>query len=384
MRWRKPAWPRESETVQSYPRRRCSPAEAPQGGAMSRLTLHTARHGDFFHFADDSVIGASLARYGEWAEQELHLMHQLVRPGDTVIDAGANVGCHTLALARFVGSEGRVIAIEAQPAMFDLLATNVTLNCATWVRCVFALADRASGTTSFALDLAAPAGNYGAVSFADGQRRHAAGGRLPVAVLALDDLCLDRCALLKIDVEGMELDVLQGAQRLLADCAPYLYFEQAADRHRAQIFALLRGLGYQLYWHVANPFNRANYNGAHINMFGGACEINVLAVPAGSQRAVDPAEFGLQPVRDEASPAAPRPPQTVLPAGSCLTDAYAELPVRPGLTHWAAHCAEDAKALRHELAQLRVAFGDLLEDRRKAQEVMDWQHQKLLELQQPA
>ncbi len=349
---------------------------------MSRLTLHTARHGDLFHFADDSVIGASLARYGEWAEQELHLLHQLVRPGDTVIDAGANVGCHTLALARFVGSEGRVIAIEAQPAMFDLLATNVTLNGATWARCVFALADQASGATSFALDLAAPEGNYGAVSFADGQRRHAVGACLPVAILALDDLGLERCALLKIDVEGMELDVLRGAERLLLECAPHLYFEQATDRNRAQIFALLRGLGYQLYWHVANPFNRANFNGAYVNMFGGACETNVLAIPAGSRRAVDPAAFGLQPVGDEAAPAAPPAPLGSAAGWRLPTNAYADLPPRPGLAQWTARCVEDANALRHELAQLRVAFGDLLEDRRKAQEVMDWQHQQLH--QQPA
>lgn len=350
---------------------------------MSQLTLHTARHGDLFHFADDSVIGASLARYGEWAEQELHLLHQLVQPGDTVIDAGANVGCHTLALARFVGSGGRVIAIEAQPAMYDLLATNVTLNGATWARCVFALADCAGGITSLALDLAAPAGNYGAVSFADGRRRHAVGARMPVAVLALDDLGLDRCALIKIDVEGMELEVLQGAQRLLLECAPHLYFEQATDRQRTHIFALLRGLGYQLFWHVANPFNRANANRAHINMFGGACEINVLAVPAGSRRAIDPAALGLQRVDEEASPTAPRAPAGSAGGWRLPDDAYANLPPLPGLAQWAARQVEEASALRQELTQLRVAFGDLLEDRRKAQEVMDWQHEQLRQ-QQPA
>lgn len=349
---------------------------------MSRLKLHTARHGDLFHFADDSVIGAALGRYGEWAEQELYLLHQLVRPGDTVIDAGANVGCHALALARFVGNAGRVIAIEAQPAMFDLLATNVTLNSAGCVRCVFALADRASGATSFALDLAAPAGNYGAVSFADGQRRQAVGARLPVAVLALDDLGLDRCALVKIDVEGMELEVLQGAQRLLLECAPHLYFEQATDKQRAQIFELLRGMGYQLYWHVANPFNRANFHGAHVNMFGGACETNVLAVPAGSRRVIDPAAFGLQRVADAPLPTAPGTPAGSAAGWRLPPNAYAGLPPRSGLAQWATRSVEDANALRHELAQLRVAFGDLLEDRRKAQEVMDWQHEQLRQHQQ--
>ncbi len=158
---------------------------------MSTVTLHCARHGDLFHFADDAVIGGSLARYGEWAEQELWLMHQLLSSGDTVVDVGANVGCHTLGFSRFVGEGGRVIAVEAQPAMFRLLSANVTLNAVTQAHCVFALADTARGATALPLNLSAPEHNYGAVSFADGQHRHRTGAALPVAVMALDDLALD-------------------------------------------------------------------------------------------------------------------------------------------------------------------------------------------------
>lgn len=347
---------------------------------MSPITLHPARHGDLFHFTDDAVIGASLARYGEWAEQELWLAHQLIEPGDTVIDVGANVGCHTLAFARFVGPHGRVLAIEAQPAMFRLLSANVTLNGVVQAHCVFALADANRGATSLPLDLAAPERNYGAVSFADGQHRHVTGAALPVAVMALDDLALDRCALLKIDVEGMELEVLQGAHRLLMECAPHLYFEQASDRNRGAIFALLRGLGYRLYWHVANPFNRANFNGARDNLFGGACETNVLAVPAGSRRRLDPSRFGLIEVSDAPVPAAPKAPPDARRGWQLPADAYAGLLRGDGLSAWTGRANVDAVRLRHELAQLRLAFDDLLDDRRKAQEIMDLQHLQLGQL----
>ncbi len=347
---------------------------------MSSVTLHCARHGDLFHFADDAVIGASLARYGEWAEQELWLMHHLLSAGDTVVDVGANVGCHTLAFSRFVGVGGRVIAVEAQPAMFRLLSANVTLNAVPQAHCVFALADTARGATALPLNLAAPEHNYGAVSFADGQHRHRTGAALPVAVMALDDLALDHCALVKIDVEGMELEVLQGAQRLLMECAPHLYFEQASDRRRGEIFTLLRGLGYRLYWHVANPFNRCNFNGARDNMFGGACETNVLAVPPGSRHTVDAKAFGLVEVSDAAVPAAPTPPADARRGWQLPSDAYARLPRAAGMSAWTARVHDETARLRHELAQLRLAFDDLLEDRRKAQEIMDLQHHQLGQL----
>lgn len=362
----------------------------------SPLVLHPARHGDLFHLADDRVIGASLARYGEWAEQELWLMQRLVAAGATVVDVGANVGCHTLAFARFAGAEGRVISVEAQPAMFQVLAANVTVNCApqggpgcgATVHCVFALADRTSGSRRLPLDpaaLGAPAGNYGAVSFAQ-PMAPAEGAGLPVAVLALDDLDLAQCALVKIDVEGMELPVLQGAQRLLTRCRPHVYFEQATDRQRGEIFALLRGHGYRLYWHVANPFNRANFNGARENIFGGACETNVLAVPTGVgvESELDLLAAGLVPVDESALPQPPAPASDAVRGWQLPPTAYARLPARPGIARWSTRAAVEAAHLRDQLQQVRAAFDALLEDRRKAQDVMDWQHRQLQALRQPA
>ena len=58
-----------------------------------------ARYGEMTVFANDTgAVSRSLAEYGEWAENELAFMRKLVPPGATVIDVGAYVGTHTLAL----------------------------------------------------------------------------------------------------------------------------------------------------------------------------------------------------------------------------------------------------------------------------------------------
>ncbi|MGH9482297.1 MAG: FkbM family methyltransferase, partial [Terriglobales bacterium] len=83
------------------------------------------------------------------------------RPGETVVDVGANAGIYTVALARRVGPQGRVLALEALRANFESLERNVALNGFTQVECIFgAVAERAG-------ELVAPdrpAGNYSLAS----------------------------------------------------------------------------------------------------------------------------------------------------------------------------------------------------------------------------
>ena len=73
-------------------------------------------------------MGRSLDLYGEFSEGEVELFRQLLQPGDIVLEAGANIGAHTVFLARAVGSSGRVIAYEPQRAIFNLLRQNLTAN----------------------------------------------------------------------------------------------------------------------------------------------------------------------------------------------------------------------------------------------------------------
>ena len=90
--------------------------------------LVAARHGRFFVNSNDTYVGNSMQHYGEWSEPEIALFEQVVRPGDTVLEAGANMGSHTVWLSKHVGQEGAVYAFEPARHTFQLLCANLVAN----------------------------------------------------------------------------------------------------------------------------------------------------------------------------------------------------------------------------------------------------------------
>lgn len=81
---------------------------------------------------NDRYVGRSLDLYGEYAEYEVALFRSVVRPGDVVVEVGANIGAsigaQTLPLARMVGPSGTVIAFEPQEMLFTMFSANLALN----------------------------------------------------------------------------------------------------------------------------------------------------------------------------------------------------------------------------------------------------------------
>jgi FkbM family methyltransferase len=247
------------------------------------ILFHRSRRGTLAHFAVDQCLGQSLARYGEWAEDEIALLRNYLGEGSTAIDVGANVGVHTLAFAEMVGPAGKVIAIEGQPEAGALLAYNVVANeLSDRVTIVAALAGSRQMFIPYVPT--APDKNIGAKTFVPNVHRPetivASGLRLSLPVITIDSLNVPACGLIKVDVEGMEEDVLVGATETLRSHHPVVYFEYANNDvdSLSRMHALLSGLGYRLFWHVANPFNRRNLKGDTHNIFGGNVEINVLAL----------------------------------------------------------------------------------------------------------
>src|SRR4051794_2822301 len=90
------------------------------------LKLQKCRHG--WMLCAGPTIGKCLELYGEYSEGEVATMRRYVRPGDTVIDVGANIGSLTLPMAGLVGPQGRVVAVESHPATFNLLCAHLALN----------------------------------------------------------------------------------------------------------------------------------------------------------------------------------------------------------------------------------------------------------------
>ena len=92
------------------------------------MSLNPCRHGTVLFNQQDTFVGRSLDLYGEWCEAEIDLLSQVLKPGDVVLDVGANIGCHTVPFAKLVGESGRVVAFEPQRLVFQNLCANLALN----------------------------------------------------------------------------------------------------------------------------------------------------------------------------------------------------------------------------------------------------------------
>ena len=89
--------------------------------------LVRAKHGLMLFNKNDTYIGRSIGKYGEFSEGEIAIFDQLCRPGDIVVEVGANIGTHTLPIAKMVGVAGRVHAFEPQRIVFQTLCANMAL-----------------------------------------------------------------------------------------------------------------------------------------------------------------------------------------------------------------------------------------------------------------
>jgi len=238
------------------------------------VALKRCRHGHFTYNVNDLYIGRSLDVYGEWGEEELTVLGQVLKEGGLVVDVGANIGTHTVALAKRVTRTGAVFALEPQPLTYQLLCANVALNALVNVQCLNAAASDEAGEIRMpVLDPTKP-NNFGAVR-AEG---HTSGR--PVPVVKIDDLGLPQCRLIKIDVEGMEPRVLAGASRVITKHRPVLFVENNQEEHSAPVLAALKDLGYNAWWHIASYYNPHNFFGNEENIFPNHYpEANLLCFP---------------------------------------------------------------------------------------------------------
>ena len=105
-----------------------------------------AKHGYVIYNKNDLFIGKSIEQYGEFCELEIELFRQICSSGENVIDIGANIGTHALALSRLIGSSGRANAFEPQRIVFQTLRANIALNSIENVECYQAVVSYANGT----------------------------------------------------------------------------------------------------------------------------------------------------------------------------------------------------------------------------------------------
>lgn len=239
----------------------------------------TTRYGRLYVASNDSVIGRSLKLYGEWAEDEIESYSAFLTDGETIVDVGANIGTHSIALGlRFPHSE--LVAFEPQPLAFSLLVANslaARLGNIYPRNCGCAESER---MVQVAIDYEAVDWNVGGLSLseADGPQP----GSIPVLLVELDNVVFKRrVQFIKIDVEGMEELVLKGATKLIKRDRPLIYFEVLEIGRLEPIRLLLSGLGYELRWLTSEAFNPRNFRLNPQNIWQRG-ETGILALPTGS------------------------------------------------------------------------------------------------------
>lgn len=199
-------------------------------------------------------IDFSIYLLGAFERSTVVALEKLVRAGDVTFDIGANIGAHTLRLARSVGPTGRVFAFEPADFAFTKLKRNLALN-----------PELEKRTRAYQVSLVAEAGAplqseiYASWPLEKDDNVHAQHrGRLVTALRAsgdtVDDFVererIDRLDLIKIDVDGHEYPILKGALRTLAKFHPVLVMEMSPYIHEQQghnfgdFIALLRHAGY--------------------------------------------------------------------------------------------------------------------------------------------
>jgi FkbM family methyltransferase len=191
-------------------------------------------------------------------EPDVEPLKCLIRPGDIVMDLGANTGEYTFILANLTGDRGRVYAVEPVPETFQILSEvvrklglrNVELfNCAV-------------SETDGSVRMEIPLHQYGGKNFymariVSKQLSPNSLASFEVSCRSLDSLLLNRfmetVSFVKCDVEGHELAVLKGASQFFERNRPAMMIEvvgtaEVQDAPNNEFFLIMKGYGYKPYW----------------------------------------------------------------------------------------------------------------------------------------
>ena len=240
--------------------------------------LVKAKYGWMIYNKNDTHIGASIREYGEWSPGEIEIIKQILKPSDVVIELGSNIGSHTLPIAQLV-PEGLVYAFEPQNIIFLNLCANISINSITNCICEkFALSDSINGNLHALKFDFEKLQNFGAFPL----EKTKTNNNYSVSIQTLDNRFydLESLKLLKMDIEGMELNALKGGVNLIKRTQPFLYFEN--DRkgdNSKKLIEYLWNLDYKLYWHLTRMFKKNNFFKNKKNIFDNQGSFNMIGIP---------------------------------------------------------------------------------------------------------
>ena len=212
----------------------------------------------------DDWVGKSIENYGEYSESEVELFREIIKPNSCVVDIGANIGSHTLAFSRIVGEYGHVYAFEPEKNNFYALAGNIAINNLKNVSAHQMAVGNTSGSINVpVLDLEKTS-NFGSLSLC---HQYENCSFYPVPLITLDSQNPTRVDFIKMDIEGMELEALQGSIDSIEKFRPIMYIEDDREDKHDSLLEFIKSLNYVVYKHAAPLYNPNNYFGNDKNLF---------------------------------------------------------------------------------------------------------------------
>ena len=225
----------------------------------------------------DENIEKVIYERGVYELGTVKLIQSLLKSGDLFIDVGANIGFLSMVGAVSVGKKGEVIAFEPVPSTYAILKENKSLNKMNNLQ----LNSFALGSKNENVLIYEETNNRGGASIAI---KRSENDGIPVEVKRLDELILDRpVQLIKIDVEGLELEVLKGGEQLIRKDHPALiveYSESRVEEGALDMFNWLKDLGFYEFYKLKKGKERKSKLVKVISKTGGLPEHdNIICLP---------------------------------------------------------------------------------------------------------
>ncbi len=207
-----------------------------------------------FTYDPRSYIGRFLYYRGMYEEATVEVLRRALRPGMNFLDVGANIGLYSTVAGYLVGPSGKVLAVEPQESMWSAIEFNARQNRLSNVSLIRSAVGRAAGVAR----LHQLYTNNPSAATLQLQRDEASISSSPVSVLPLSELLRaadlgDADLVVKVDVEGAELEVLAGAEEYFVAHPPAMILIECVDHHlrrfgatSVDLLRMLDSLGYHL------------------------------------------------------------------------------------------------------------------------------------------